>query len=499
MPHPNSPSSSKIHLHHLHPMASPPFTPSHHLLLPYFSTLPTFLLLILPTLIQIQGVNGGSIGVNYGTVADNLPPPSKVAAFLLDNTIIDRVRLFDADPDILRAFAHTGISVSITIPNDQIPRLVKPNFAEEWIKFNIQPYIPATNIIRVLVGNEVLSTANKLLIANLVPAMQSLHTALVEASLDRRIQISTPHSLGILSNSTPPSTGRFRQGYDTHVIKPMLSFLRETNSPLMVNPYPFFACTAENLDYALFRPNPGVFDSDLGILYTNMLDAQLDAVYSAMKSMNFEDLDIVIAETGWPSKGDPSQVGVGPKEAAYYNGNLMRHVVSGKGTPLMPNRTFETYIFALFNENLKPGPVGERNFGLFEPDLTPVYEIGILRPTAQSATPRAHQGPVEGPISTPRSPSRSTVSESKRWCVPKTEASVEALQRNIDYVCGLGLDCGPIQENGPCYAPNTVRGHAAYVMNAYFQATEGKEFDCDFDQTGALTTVDPSYGKCRYW
>lgn len=84
------------------------------------------------------------------------------------------------------------------------------------------------------------------------------------------------------------------------------------------------------------------------------------------------------------------------------------------------------------------------------------------------------------------------MSESKRWCLPKSEASEEGLQRNIDYVCGLGLDCGPIKENGACFAPNTVRAHAAYVMNAYFQATEGNDFDCDFDQTGTLTTVDPS-------
>lgn len=84
------------------------------------------------------------------------------------------------------------------------------------------------------------------------------------------------------------------------------------------------------------------------------------------------------------------------------------------------------------------------------------------------------------------------MSEGKRWCLPKTGADLEALQRNIDYVCGLGLDCEPIKENGSCYAPNTVRAHAAYVMNAYFQATEGNDSDCDFDQTGALTTVDPS-------
>lgn len=230
-------------------------------------------------------------------------------------------------------------------------------------------------------GNEVLSTANKLFISNLVPAIQTLHTTLVNASLDRQIKVSTPHSLGILTSSSPPSTGKFRQGYDTHVLKPLLSFLSDTKSPFMVNPYPFFGCSAETLDYALFRPNSGVFDENTKLLYTNMLDAQMDAVFSAMKVLGYEDLEIVIAETGWPSKGDPAQVGVDPKCAADYNGNLMRHVTSSAGTPLMPNRTFEAYIFALFNENLKPGPICERNFGLFRPDMTPVYNIDILRST----------------------------------------------------------------------------------------------------------------------
>lgn len=332
----------------------------------------------------------GAIGVNYGTVADNLPPPARVARFLLQSTIINRVRLFDSNPDILQAFAHTGIAVTITVPNDQIPHLTKLSFAQQWLKTNVQPLVPATNIVRILMGNEVLSTANKLLIGSLVPAMQTLHTALVGASLDRRIKISTPHSLGILSSSSPPSTGKFRPGYDVHVLKPLFSFLRATGSPFMVNPYPFFGCSAETLDYALFRPNPGVLDENTNLLYTNMLDAQLDAVFSAMKLLGFSDLEIVIAETGWPSEGDPTQVGVDPKSAADYNGNLVRHVNSRAGTPLMPNRTFEAYIFALFNEDQKPGPTCERNFGLFRPDMTPVYNIGILRSTVSSAAADHH-------------------------------------------------------------------------------------------------------------
>ncbi|TKY74681.1 Glucan endo-1,3-beta-glucosidase [Spatholobus suberectus] len=335
--------------------------------------------LVVVALALNQGVQGIGIGVNYGTVANNLPPPAEVAKFLSQSTTINRVRLFDANPEILHAFGDTGIEVTITVPNDQIPHITNLTFAQQWVKTNVQPFIPATKLIRILVGNEVLSTANKLLISNLVPAMQTLQTALVAASLDNRIKVSTPHSLGILSNSSPPSGAKFRQGYDTHVLKPMLNFLKDANAPFMVNPYPFFGCSASTLDYAVFRSNSGVFDDNTMLRYTNMLDAQLDAVYSAMKVLGFEDVQIVIAETGWPSACDPAQVGVDPKTASEYNGNLIRHVTSGAGTPLMPNRTFDTYIFALFDENLKPGPTCERNFGLFRPNMTPVYDIPIMR------------------------------------------------------------------------------------------------------------------------
>lgn len=111
----------------------------------------------------------------------------------------------------------------------------------------------------------------------------------------------------------------------------------------------------------------------------------MDAVFSAMKLLGFDDIEIVIAETGWPSVGDLGQVGVDAESAAEFNGKLMQHVMSGVGTPLMPNRTFETYIFALFNEDLKPGPTCERHFGLFEPDMKPVYNIGILKHTVAAA------------------------------------------------------------------------------------------------------------------
>ena len=80
----------------------------------------------------------------------------------------------------------------------------------------------------------------------------------------------------------------------------------------------------------------------------------------------------------------------------------------------------------------------------------------------------------------------------RKWCVPKTDVSDEALQKNIDYVCSSGVECGPIEAGGSCYNPNTVRSHASYAMNAYFQSAGRHDFNCDFNNTALLTAADPS-------
>ncbi|KAG9454706.1 hypothetical protein H6P81_007610 [Aristolochia fimbriata] len=427
-----------------------------------------------------------SIGVNYGTLGDNLPPPSQVAAFLRDRTIIDRVKLFGTDPALVTAFANTGILVTVTVPNGDIPALARLPAARDWVREHISPFYPATKINRIAVGNEIMATADKNLIAHLLPAMKSLHAALRLAGI-RDVQVSTPHSLGILSASEPPSTGRFRRGYDRAIFAPMLEYHRRTKSPFMINPYPYFGFTDRTLNYALFKPNRGIHDPATGITYTNMFDAQLDAVYSAMKRLGYGDVDIVVAETGWPSLGDPNQPAVNMENAISFNGNLIRHMTSGKGTPLMPGRRFDTYIFALFNENLKPGSTAERNFGLFRPDFTPVYDVGILK--------GSNSGGSGGRTPVVPAPSGSGA----KWCVPVKGAGVQALQANIDWVCSLGtVDCRPIQAGGPCFQPNTIQSHAAYAMNAYFQSAGRNSFNCDFGHSGAITSSDPSYAECKY-
>ncbi|KAK4752109.1 hypothetical protein SAY87_020907 [Trapa incisa] len=429
------------------------------------------------------------IGVNYGQVADNLPPPSATAN-LLKSTSIGNIRLYGADPAIITALSGTGIGIVIGAANGDIPALASdPNSAAQWISSNVLPFYPASNITLITVGNEVLMSNDQGLISQLLLAMQNMQRALSAVSLGGKIRVSTVHSMSLLSQSDPPSSGRFNPAHDG-LMKRLLQFQRDNGSPLAINPYPFFAYQSdprpETLAFCLFQPNAGRVDAGTGIKYMNMFDAQVDAVHSALNAVGFKDIEILVSETGWPYNGDPNEVGPSIENAKAYNGNLIAHLRSMAGTPLMPGKSVETYIFALYDEDLKFGPASERSFGLFKPDLTMAYDVGLSK---SSQTPAA-----KTPVVTP-SPKPTSLG----WCVPKAGIPDDQLQADLDYACGQqGIDCGPIQPGGACFEPNTVASHAAYAMNLYFQTSGKNPWNCDFSQTATFTLNNPSYNGCMY-
>ncbi|CAL1353462.1 unnamed protein product [Linum trigynum] len=437
------------------------------------------------------------IGVNYGQVADNLPPPSATAK-LLQSTAVQKIRLYGADPAIIRALANTGIGIVIGAANGDIPALAAdPNSAGQWVNSNVLPFYPASNIVLVTVGNEVLLSGDQNLISQLLPAMQNVQNALNSASLGGKVKVSTVHSMSILGRSDPPSSGSFDPSH-LDAMKALLQFQRAVGSPIAVNPYPFFAYQSdprpETLAFCLFQPNAGRVDSGSGIKYMNMFDAQVDAVRSALNGIGFKDIDIMVAETGWPYKGDPNEVGPSVENARAYNGNLIAHLRSMAGTPLMPGKSVDTYLFALYDEDLKPGPLSERSFGLFKPDLSMTYDVGLSK-TSSTSQP----SPPSSSEKTPSSGGGSPAAGQERWCVPKAGASDAQLQASLDYVCGQqGIDCGPLQPGGACFEPNTLASHAAYAMNLYFQRSDKRPWNCDFSQTAALSSKNPSYNGCNY-
>ncbi|PKI67741.1 glucan endo-1,3-beta-glucosidase 12-like [Punica granatum] len=444
----------------------------------------------------------GSIGVNYGRIADNLPQPQKVVE-LLEQNGITRVKLYDTDATVLSALANSNISVTVALPNELLSSAAADqSFTDKWIQANILKYSPATKIEAIAVGNEVFVDPNNTT-GFLVPAMKNVYASLVKYKLDSGISVSSPIALSALQSSYPTSSGAFKSNLTGPVIGPMLEFLRKTKSYLMVNAYPFFAYIDNadkiSIDYALFRNNPGVVDSGNGLKYSSLFDAQVDAVYAAMSALKYDDVRIVVTETGWPSKGDQNEVGAGPENAAAYNGNLVRRVLTSRGTPLRPNFDLDVFLFALFNENQKPGPTSERNYGLFYPSEQKVYEVPLTLKDLASA-PASNQSKSQ--VTPPPAPTEGEVSTSaagQTWCVASEKVGKEKLQASLDYACGEGgADCKPIQEGATCYNPDSLEAHASYAFNSYYQKQARKAGSCYFGGAAYVVTQPPKYGTCVF-
>lgn len=105
-----------------------------------------------------------------------------------------------------------------------------------------------------------------------------------------------------------------------------------------------------------------------------MLD-QVDAVIYAIVRIGFGGIEVQVSETDWPSKGDPNATGATLENAVTYNGNLVRRQFQNEGTPLRPNMTLEVYLFALFNEDLKPGPKLERSYMVYISRMEPCVYV----------------------------------------------------------------------------------------------------------------------------
>ncbi|XP_024522874.1 glucan endo-1,3-beta-D-glucosidase isoform X1 [Selaginella moellendorffii] len=451
------------------------------------------------------------IGVNFGQLGNNLPAAQHVAQ-LLQSTVIAKVRIFNTEAAFLHAMANTGIDVAVGVCNADVPALAaNASAAAAWVSANIAPFAATgTRITLVTVGNEVFSADDQQLAAAIVPAIRNIHTALAAAKLADTVHVSTPHSFAILDNSFPPSSAAFRADL-APLLDPLLRFLADTRAPLLVNAYPYFAFAGNPHDiplpYALFQPNAGAPDPKTGLIYTNMYTAQVDAAVAAMERMGHFGIPVAVTETGWPSQGGSDEVGASVDNARAFTSGLVAHLASSSGTPLRPRQQLDTYIFALFNEDLKPGPASERNYGLFATDGTPIYDAGLL------LTSGTHVGGGTATATTVSSSSNTTrmrgykdgqqdhkLSSGNSWCVAKTDVDSRALLTALNYACGQGeADCKEISSPaGSCFQPNSLVSHASYAFNMFYHKYGRKPWNCDFGNTATLTATDPSYGSCSY-
>eukprot|EP01018_Ginkgo_biloba_P010309 Gb_09682 [translate_table: standard] len=456
--------------------------------------------------------NSHALGINYGRVADNLPAPSK-AIELMKDLKVGYVKIYDADPEVLKALSNTNLQVVITVKNQEISSIASDSSnADKWVQSNVLPYYPSTRIYMIMVGNEVLSdNQNQATWSQLVPAMKNVHSALLQNKLDDAIKITTSVAMDAFSSSYPPSNGSFRQDIATSVMQPMLNFLNGTDSYFFLDVYPFFAWSSNpvniSLDYALFGLGASKI-KDGAFQYSNMLDAQLDATVAAMAELGYPQVKLAISETGWPSKGDSDQAGANLVNAARYNRRLVTKLLSSppSGTPRRPKTFIPSFLFSLFNEDQKPGATTERNWGVFYPDGTPVYNIDLSGATKESdyaPVSQQHQSPgvVKADTNKPNSSATPASSPSSQWCVVKQNldsADDTDLQAALDYACGAGADCSAIQTGQICYEPNTLAAHASYAFNSFWQNTKSHGGTCDFNGAAILTNSNPSFQGCSF-
>uniref|UniRef100_A0ACD5WE17 Uncharacterized protein n=1 Tax=Avena sativa TaxID=4498 RepID=A0ACD5WE17_AVESA len=339
------------------------------------------------------------IGINYGDLADNLPPPSSTAR-LLKSTTISKVRLYRTDPAVVSAFAGTGISLLLGAANGDIPNFASsPSAAAAWVASHL-PASSSPAINGISVGNEVLFADDPTLAAQLVPALQNVYDALPPNS---SIKVSTVNAMDVLASSDPPSSGAFKPGLAA-ALDPLLAFLSKTGSPFLVNPYPYFAYQddprPDTLAFCLFQPNAGRPDAGSGLTYTSMFDAQVDAVRAALDAKGYKDVEIVVAETGWPHSGGADEAGASVENARAFVSGLVSHLRSLVGTPRMPGKSVDTYLFAVYDEDLKPGKASEKSFGVFQTTLTETYPTGLMRNGTAGLAPAP--SPKPAPPATPQ-------------------------------------------------------------------------------------------------
>ncbi|KAL9246331.1 hypothetical protein vseg_019878 [Gypsophila vaccaria] len=82
---------------------------------------------------------------------------------------------------------------------------------------------------------------------------------------------------------------------------------------------------------------------------------------------------------------------------------------------------------------------------------------------------------------------------SAQYCLCKPGSSApDPYKKVIDYACGNGANCGPIQSGGPCYQSNEIQTLCSYAANSYYQNKKSQGATCDFGGVASPSGTLPS-------
>ncbi|XP_047333106.1 lichenase-2 [Impatiens glandulifera] len=348
----------------------------------------TFILLLLSLLIAGGTSLPTTIGVTYNPSTIHISPERVVDA--LESMKIPAIRLISPSPAAIRAFAYSSISLLLCVPNDLVHFFAaNRTSAQVWLYSHVVPFYPRAKISAISVGMDVFSAAADLS-DDIMPAINNLYKSLVELGI-RHISVSTTLSfVNVISGAFPPSTADFQEPMAGVIIKPLLDFLRETNSSFMVNLYPYTVYKLNSdlpIGYAIFQEARFNFRDDTftGVRYHNLFDSMVDSVIGAMAQAGYEDIPVTVTETGWPSGASGMEADATEVYAEKYIRGLIEHLHSGQGTPLRKEGVAETYIFELFDEdNVQQGSgIAGQKWGILYENMTKKFHFDLSSSEAE--------------------------------------------------------------------------------------------------------------------
>jgi exo-beta-1,3-glucanase (GH17 family) len=317
------------------------------------------------------------VGVNYSREFAQNPLPLDQAMQKIKQNF-NMVKLFGFDADVVQAAVDNGLEIALGTLNSSLAEFAAgtPNACSACDTYvaTIAPY--KDNIKVIILANEPFTTAG-LDPAQLVPAMRNLSAALKRANPSLDIPITTVLAFSTLGVSYPPADGAFKPEFVADM-SALFAYLGQAGNAnfISVNVYPYFAIKDNPVDihlaYALFKQPVGGF--------ANLFAAQYTAFRAAMSKLNPPaTMPVLIGESGWASAGsnvtiDPSDSPVPPctdrliatrcNEGVYVKGFI--DWVKLQTPPIV------SFLFEMYDENLKPGSPDEPYFGLFD-------ESGVLK------------------------------------------------------------------------------------------------------------------------
>ncbi|XP_027090637.1 glucan endo-1,3-beta-glucosidase 9-like [Coffea arabica] len=426
-----------------------------------------------------------AIGVNWGTSASHPLPPAQVVQLLKANNVT-KVKLFDADPDVLQALAGSNIYVTVGIPNSMLRSLNSSlKAAESWVHDNLTRYVSdgagSVRVEFIAVGDDpFLQSFGEQFYPFVVGAAANIQTALVKVNLANKVKVVTPCSFDAFqSESGLPSRGQFRPDLNKTMAE-VLTFLNKHRSPFFVAISPFLSYHQNknvSLDFALFREGAHP-RNDSHRSYKNSFDLSYDTVVMALSTAGFPRMDIIIGQIGWPTDGAANATS---SLAQVFLKGLVDHLDSRLGTPLRPrDLPVETYIFSLLDEDQRSRTPGnfERHWGIFTFDGQAKYQVDFVHGSGKLINAQNVQY------------------LSPKWCVVNNNKDLSNISAHALEACSAA-DCSALSPDGSC-SDLSWPGNVSYAFNSFYQQHDQSADSCDFGGLGLITTVDPSVENCRF-